>query len=154
MYLSDVEAGGETRFTKLNISVTPKKGSAILWPSVHSDDPWKTEDLTYHEACTVTKGEKSAGACDQAMELGSNVRAAKRSANAPVRASRTRAANFWIHNFEFQKMLQNGCDNEDYFQDFLLEDRQRMVGRRRGAKGVEDLPQERAAKTLHVDSRM
>ena len=34
MYLNDVEAGGETRFTRLNISVTPRKGSAILWPSV------------------------------------------------------------------------------------------------------------------------
>ena len=89
MYLSDVEQGGETRFTKLNISVTPKKGSAILWPSVHSDDPYRTEDLTYHEAVTVGKGEKY-------------------------------AANFWIHMFEFQKMLQNGCDNEDYFQADML----------------------------------
>ena len=28
---------------------TPK-GTAILWPSVHSHDPWETESLTYHEA--------------------------------------------------------------------------------------------------------
>jgi hypothetical protein len=28
-----VEEGGETRFTKLNLTVAPKKGSAILWPS-------------------------------------------------------------------------------------------------------------------------
>ena len=60
MYLSDVEEGGETRFTKLNISVTPKKGTAILWPSVHSHDPWETESMTYHEAVTVAKGEKYA----------------------------------------------------------------------------------------------
>lgn len=91
MYLSDVEKGGETRFTKLNISVTPRKGSAILWPSVHDYDPWQTEDKTYHEAVTVEKGEKY-------------------------------AANFWIHMFEFQKMLQNGCDNEDYYQDFMLKE--------------------------------
>ena len=58
MYLSDVEKGGETRFTKLNISVAPKKGSAILWPSVFSDDPWSTDDRTYHEACTVQAGTK------------------------------------------------------------------------------------------------
>ena len=58
MYLSDVEKGGETRFTKLNISVAPKKGSAILWPSVFSDDPWSTDDRTYHEACTVEMGTK------------------------------------------------------------------------------------------------
>ena len=63
MYLSDVEEGGETRFTKLNISVTPRKGSAILWPSVHSHDPWETETQTYHEAVTVKKGEKYAGEC-------------------------------------------------------------------------------------------
>ena len=93
-YLSDRDdtglEGGETRFTKLNISVTPKRGSAILWPSVHSDNPWETEDKTYHEAVTVSKGEKY-------------------------------AANFWIHMFEFQKMLQNGCDNEDYFQEFMMD---------------------------------
>jgi len=60
MYLSDVEAGGETRFTKLNLTVAPKKGSAILWPSVLSSDPWTTEELTYHEARTVDKGVKYA----------------------------------------------------------------------------------------------
>ena len=39
LYLSAVEDGGETRFTRLNISVTPRKGSAVVWPSVMSDDP-------------------------------------------------------------------------------------------------------------------
>lgn len=58
MYLSDVEEGGETRFTRLNISVAPRRGAAIFWPSVSSDDPMQTEDRTYHEACTVTKGVK------------------------------------------------------------------------------------------------
>jgi hypothetical protein len=89
MYLSDVDEGGATRFTKLNLSVTPRKGSAILWPSVHSHDPWETEQQTYHEAVKVERGVKY-------------------------------AANFWIHMFEFQKMLQNGCDNEDYFQHNLI----------------------------------
>jgi len=50
MYLSDVEGGGETRFTRLNISVSPKAGSAVFWPSVKSDDPYETEQDTYHEA--------------------------------------------------------------------------------------------------------
>ena len=58
IYLSDVEAGGETRFTRLNISVTPRKGSAILWPSVLSEDPFVTDERTYHEAVTVDKGIK------------------------------------------------------------------------------------------------
>ena len=50
MYLSEVEQGGETRFTRLNISVAPSKGSAILWPSVFDKDPWSTDERTYHEA--------------------------------------------------------------------------------------------------------
>ena len=58
IYLSDVEAGGETRFTRLNISVTPRKGSAILWPSVLSEDPFVTDERTFHEAVTVDKGIK------------------------------------------------------------------------------------------------
>lgn len=100
MYLSDVDEGGATRFTKLNISVTPRKGSAILWPSVHSDDPWKTEEKTYHEAVTVDRGIKH-------------------------------AANFWIHMFEFQKMLQNGCDNEDYFQHNMIDANGKMKRKRK-----------------------
>jgi len=58
MYLSDVERGGETRFTRLNISVAPKKGTAILWPSVLNDDPWSTDQRTFHEAVAVLQGVK------------------------------------------------------------------------------------------------
>lgn len=120
MYLSDVEAGGETRFTKLNISVVPKKGSAILWPSVHSDDPWKTEDHTYHEAVTVTAGEKYAAKCAAAGRM--NAARPNRPVNRRVdeRTSRVGSRSFWIHMFEFQKMLQNGCDNQDYYQENML----------------------------------
>jgi prolyl 4-hydroxylase len=39
LYLSDVEEGGETAFPKLNIAVKPKKGQAVLWPGVMSNDP-------------------------------------------------------------------------------------------------------------------
>ena len=59
MYLSDVEEGGETVFVHLdNVSVSPKKGRAILWPSVHSNDPFATDDRTYHEAMPVVRGLK------------------------------------------------------------------------------------------------
>ena len=105
MYLSDVDEGGATRFTKLNLSVTPRKGSAILWPSVHSHDPWETEQQTYHEAVKVERGVKY-------------------------------AANFWIHMFEFQKMLQNGCDNEDYFQHNLIGPDGRVRRRRAPERGI------------------
>ena len=61
MYLSDVEEGGETVFVRLdNVSVSPKKGRAILWPSVLSDDPFATDERTYHEALPVIKGLKMA----------------------------------------------------------------------------------------------
>uniref|UniRef100_A0A7S2R288 Fe2OG dioxygenase domain-containing protein n=1 Tax=Eucampia antarctica TaxID=49252 RepID=A0A7S2R288_9STRA len=60
LYLSDVEEGGETRFTSLNISVKPKKGRALIWPSVTDDDPGYWDDRTYHEAKAVIKGKKYA----------------------------------------------------------------------------------------------
>jgi len=39
LYLSDVEEGGETNFPALGISVKPKRGRALLWPSTLSDSP-------------------------------------------------------------------------------------------------------------------
>lgn len=38
LYLSDVEEGGETVFPSLNISVSPKRGRALLWPSTMDHD--------------------------------------------------------------------------------------------------------------------
>ena len=32
LYLSDVEEGGGTKFPYLNVTVKPKRGSAVLWP--------------------------------------------------------------------------------------------------------------------------
>lgn len=34
-YLNDTEEGGGTRFPELDITVTPKRGRAVLWPSVY-----------------------------------------------------------------------------------------------------------------------
>ena len=58
MYLSDVDEGGQTRFTRINVTVPPKKGTAILWPSVKSDDPYALDGRTYHEAMPVVLGVK------------------------------------------------------------------------------------------------
>ena len=58
MYLSEVEEGGETHFTELGLVVPPKKGSAILWPSVLSADPYTTDMRTQHEALPVVHGTK------------------------------------------------------------------------------------------------
>ena len=60
LYLSDVEEGGGTRFPHLDVTVLPKKGKALLWPSVLSDDPFSVDVSTRHEALPVVKGVKFA----------------------------------------------------------------------------------------------
>ena len=60
LYLSDVEEGGETHFPKLDLSVKPKRGRAILWPSVLNDDPERQDPRTSHQAKPVIKGFKVA----------------------------------------------------------------------------------------------
>ena len=57
LYLSDVELGGGTRFTALHpmITVQPKKGRALLWPSVLNSNRDPRMD---HEAMPVEKGVK------------------------------------------------------------------------------------------------
>merc|ERR1719273_2509881 len=58
LYLSDVEDGGETKFNDLDILVSPKKGRALLWPSVQDENLTAIEYNTYHEAMPVKKGIK------------------------------------------------------------------------------------------------
>lgn len=84
LYLSDVEEGGETvserfclllmcgalpchliivsiqHFNKLGLSVKPKKGRALVWPSVIDSDPNFWDKRMFHEARDVIKGEKLA----------------------------------------------------------------------------------------------
>ncbi|KAG8466346.1 hypothetical protein KFE25_002102 [Diacronema lutheri] len=60
MYLSDVEAGGGTHFPRLNITVEPAKGRALLWTSVLDEDPYERDDRTDHEALDVIAGVKYA----------------------------------------------------------------------------------------------
>jgi len=60
LYLSDVEGGGETRWPSLNLEVAPKKGRAVLWPSVDVDDLLVRDGRTTHQALPVTAGLKHA----------------------------------------------------------------------------------------------
>ena len=60
LYLSDVEEGGQTKFNSLKLEITPKKGRALLWPSVKNDTPNNKEPRTMHEARPVIKGKKYA----------------------------------------------------------------------------------------------
>ena len=86
LYLNDVARGGGTRFVHLNLTVEPKPGRALFWPSVRDDDPSATRNhddpRTTHEALTVEAGVKL-------------------------------AANMWQHQYDFQEALAAGCKNED-----------------------------------------
>jgi hypothetical protein len=53
---------------RLNITVTPRMGRAILWPSVRDDDLYKDDHRTEHEALPVTRGIKC-GAASAAATL-------------------------------------------------------------------------------------
>lgn len=58
VYLSDVEEGGHTSFPQLGLSVKPKKGRAVLWPSVHDGRPTDVDERTMHIANPVVQGTK------------------------------------------------------------------------------------------------
>lgn len=56
MYLNDVENGGETFFSEANLSVTPKKGSAVYFAYFNSLG--QTDSATLHAGNPVLAGEK------------------------------------------------------------------------------------------------
>ena len=64
LYLNEVEGGGETRFTwpfgtkGPYIDVKPKRGGALIWPSVLDADLATRDDRTWHQALPVTMGRK------------------------------------------------------------------------------------------------
>lgn len=58
IYLNDVEEGGGTHFPLLDLTIQPKKGSAVLWPSVLDQSPESKDGRTEHEALPVLKGIK------------------------------------------------------------------------------------------------
>jgi len=58
-YLNDVELGGGTNFPKLNnLTVTPKTGRVLVWPSVLDSDPNAKDSRTNHRALPVESGVK------------------------------------------------------------------------------------------------
>jgi len=59
VYLNDVEFGGETRFTKLDINVKAKKGRLLVFHNCLKDSN-VVHPLTEHAGMPVIKGEKYA----------------------------------------------------------------------------------------------
>jgi len=57
-YLSNVEEGGQTHFPEIGVSVEPKKGRAVLWPSVLNEDPDKQDPQTSHGSHPIISGTK------------------------------------------------------------------------------------------------
>mmetsp|Transcript_42281 Transcript_42281/g.104792 ORF Transcript_42281/g.104792 Transcript_42281/m.104792 type:complete len:435 (+) Transcript_42281:2-1306(+) len=60
MYINDVEEGGGTRFTDLDLTVKPRAGKAVLWPSVLDRNLSQEEPRTHHEALPPVSGLKFA----------------------------------------------------------------------------------------------
>ena len=58
LYLSDVDEGGGTQFPYLNVTVMPKRGSAVLWPHGLDSNPREKDVRTHHEAMPVIRGTK------------------------------------------------------------------------------------------------
>ena len=52
--------GGNTVFPALNITVRPKKGSALIWRNVDYSVPPRPDFRTLHEGREVTRGTKFA----------------------------------------------------------------------------------------------
>lgn len=58
LYLNDVDDGGATNFPKLNLTVVPKVGRALVWPSTLNNYPNAPDERTEHQALPVEKGIK------------------------------------------------------------------------------------------------
>ena len=58
IYLHTPEAGGQTFFPWPNVTIQPKKGSALLWPNVRDEDVRVADMRTEHEALPPSAGLK------------------------------------------------------------------------------------------------
>lgn len=58
IYLNDVERGGGTHFEELDVTVFPKRGRVLIWPSVYDNNPNEKDWRTMHEALPVEEGIK------------------------------------------------------------------------------------------------
>jgi prolyl 4-hydroxylase len=58
LYLNTVEEGGGTNFPALDLTIQPKQGRVVIWPSVLDENPSDKDFRTNHQALPVIKGIK------------------------------------------------------------------------------------------------
>jgi len=61
LYLNDMpdeSSGGGTNFDRLDLTVNPKMGRAVVWPSTLNDFPNEMDPSTHHQALPVNNGIK------------------------------------------------------------------------------------------------
>lgn len=56
VYLNDVDEGGETHFSRLNLRMKPKTGRAVIWNNLLPSGAGNHDTL--HEGCPVIRGRK------------------------------------------------------------------------------------------------
>jgi prolyl 4-hydroxylase len=111
MYLNDVEEGGGTHFGPLELTVMPKKGKVVIWPSVLDDDPEEWDTRTHHEALVVTKV--------RIAQLNTLFVALRSRRSHLIEYSNNRRSNSlqgikygtnaWIHLRDFKTEMDKGC---------------------------------------------
>ncbi|KAH8333868.1 hypothetical protein KR059_004041 [Drosophila kikkawai] len=55
-YATDVPLGGATIFPAANLTIQPKKGSALFWYNLHNN--WEPNPLTRHAVCPMIQGNR------------------------------------------------------------------------------------------------
>jgi prolyl 4-hydroxylase len=58
IYLNDVQKGGGTNFEELDVTVLPKRGRVLIWPSVYDQSVNEKDRRTMHAAMPVEAGIK------------------------------------------------------------------------------------------------
>lgn len=108
MYLNDVIAGGGTRFPDLNVTVTPKQGRVVIWPSVLDSDTSMRDPRTEHEALPVEWGIKY-GMSETEYSICVAIVVGDDQLMHRLYVNSSTGANAWIHQRDFKTPHAYGC---------------------------------------------